>query len=42
MKNEDAPPQLADVCEVCFNIKRGVAALAGKISGQQHCYDNFI
>ncbi len=22
MKNEDAPPQLADACEVCFNIKR--------------------
>lgn len=22
MKNEDAPPQLADACEVCFDIKR--------------------
>ena len=22
MKNEDAPPLLADACEVCFDIKR--------------------
>lgn len=42
MKNEDAPPQLAVLAKFVSTLSECVTALAGKISRQQHRYDNFI